>query len=208
MPLTYNQLRNFLYDGTVYDYADDYGEPGYTRDNDNDAPILIGYWWCRCDATPDLHSITDHYPELDDHDLLWSDEWVVVDNKAYRTKPDSYGWQPTAILPPDDCEYVVPAEEGLPATIEMLDAIDNPRTAIFARWFSPADLADDGWTIYEPDDPHFYESGWHPHQTDDPETVLATISENLPDHETVFYISATGQFDIRWQAYTRPRTDA
>lgn len=202
--LDHDTLTELWERGIITDHASEYGEPNYTNEHPG-APILIGNFWCRCDEVPDLHSQEAHYPDLADHDLLWDDEWVTVGDKCYRTQPDSYGWQPTAILLPDGCEYVVPAEEGLPAMIEALDAIGNPRTALFARWFSPADLTDDGWTVYAPDDPHTYETGWHPHQTDDPAQVLDLIRHSLPDHETVFYISGTGQFDLRWQAWTRPR---
>ena len=64
-------------------------------------------------------------------------------------------------------------------------------------------LVEIGFTQWEPNDPHTYESGWYPGQTDTPEEVMAAIREHDEECEVVFLLNGSGQFDIRWSAYTR-----
>lgn len=49
-----------------------------------------------------------------------------------------------------------------------------------------------------------YESGFHPHQTDDPKVILTEIrAAQGDDVEVVFLLDATGQFDVEFSAYYR-----
>jgi len=79
--------------------------------------------------------------------------------------------------------------------------VNAPTMAV--TWLGSAELERLGYVQWEPSDPHSYESGWHPGQTDDPANVLLSIQEQFPDSETVFLIDSVGQFDMRWSAYVK-----
>jgi len=46
-----------------------------------------------------------------------------------------------------------------------------------------------------------FETGFHPGQTDDPQTVAQWMEENLPGHEYMFVITERGQFDVHWTVF-------
>jgi hypothetical protein len=51
-----------------------------------------------------------------------------------------------------------------------------------------------------------YESGWHPHQTDDPKKILAKLHAK-GIRRVLFRISGVGQFDIAFETWFRPEKD-
>lgn len=203
------------------DYANEYGEPGYQRVGT--AGVVLGYYWCHCDHGPEtdeerqadldtgrshLHSLDYHYPrvfaalEEQGWKLEWSDEWWIdhETGKAWRTRPDSYGWQSSIIW--CDGEYLTP-DHDLDTWIEWA-ANDPESRCIPSRVWSAGDLRGAGFVQWEPNDPHQYESGWHPGQTDDPREIVEQIREQLGEQvEVVFLLDATGQFDVAFSAWTR-----
>jgi hypothetical protein len=194
----------------VYDYADEYGEPGYG--SHRTTRVVLGDYWCRCDKFgtdqygSKLHGISDHHPRvwraMEDAgvEFEWYDEWMVdhetYPSKAYRTQPDSYMWQPSVILT-DDCEWLTP-DSDITEWVEW--AVNTPSRALYRRHLDQ--LVDAGFTRW-PDEDAWYENGWHPGQTDDPKQITEQIRADYPDHDIVFVITDTGQFDIRFAAYIR-----
>jgi hypothetical protein len=213
--------------GVVTDYAHEYGEPGYdfTVRADTETPIfLIGDWWCRCGHNPhtgrpkgypygtgelvepgDLHDVMSHHPRLwaqleaQGVETAFYDEWMVdsYGDKAYRTQPDSYGWQPSVIVD-DTGEWLTP-DSDIEEWIAW--ATQSPNRCLFRSHVNQ--LVDAGFEPW-PDEDTWYESGWHPGQTDDPATITEQIRAGYPDHDIVFAVTDTGQFDIRFRAFIRP----
>lgn len=207
----------------IYDYADEYGEPGYS----SDGPVILGDYWCRCDKGPDqndgkdhhLHGIEVHFPTtfeiLEDHDaeLEWYDEWIVIDNKAYRDKPDSYSWQPSWMW-----------VGGEPSTLETTDIEDfveevnhDPGQAIHDR-IVPVDefekvgfevVSDENWT------------GWYESSDADPQKVYEEFQADkerefteagregwwVSETDVVFVITSTEQFQVSWVMMYRDRKE-
>jgi len=189
----------------VHDHASEYGEPGYRVSDDTTPIILFGDWWCRCDKKDGgkLHGLSDHHPmlfaqlEAQGVEFEWYDEWVVdhENDKAYRSEPDSYMWQPSYVLT-DDCELLTP-DDDIEAWIER--AVDTPSRAIPSVIYTGADLVGEGFEQHN----SYFESGWHPGQDDNPKVITEQIRRYEPDAEIVFVIDSTGQFDMRFSAYYR-----
>lgn len=217
------------------DWCDSYGEPGYGRDGL--AGVILGYYWCKCDAVQevfrdgrwtrlqdgdaaadgeevrnDLHGLELHYPrvfaalEEQGWQLEWSDEWIVDydgASKCYRTQPNGYGWQSSILW--TDGDFLTP-DQGIDAWIE--EVANDPHRCLPSHVWSHGDLTAAGFEQWEPEEPHTYESGWHPGQTDDPEEITRQIRETVgDDRRIVFLLDSTGQFDVRFSAWVETDTD-
>ena len=171
------------------DWASEYGEPGY-----GPAPkrgILFANW--------------NYFPrnldtllERAGYAIEWSDEWAIVHEtgRAYRTSPDSYGWQPSIVFGEDGYEFCRDdVEDYIDQYIEHL--VDSPRHA---------DSFGVNWTKHGFTNLNgTFESGWHPGQNDDPEKILAEYQAKFPDKEFLFQIPSVGQFDIEFTIWGRDR---
>jgi hypothetical protein len=207
-----------------YDYADDYGEPGYSTPYGAETPmVLIGDWWCRCGANPaagkpkgygyepgavvkptDLHDVMSHHPRLwakmeeQGVQFEWHDEWWIDSNasKAYRTQADSYSWQSSIQWNEDICDYLTP-DDDFADWLEW--ALNNPGRCLMRHY--DRDVKDAGFVKWEPTDPHDYYNGWHDGMEDDPREIIKT----LPDgHDYVFVLDETSQFYVGFSCWTRP----
>lgn len=203
--LSYNDLIGaFLHwaecKGVHSECASEYGEPGYSLPEDKTL-ILFANW----------NYVPEEIVRLLEEtcELHYSDEWVVdyaySRPKAWRTKPDSYGWMCSIryhngeLLTTDDgperwAEYLVENPEGLA----------HPSVDLESIGFLPCGKV--------------YESGWHRGQDDDPAKVRAALREALSaklgldpgldpgsdkELQIVFRLVDVGQFDIRWEALYR-----
>lgn len=184
-----------------WDYCEQYGEPGYGGFMTETVAVVLGDYWVR---KPDgsLSGYSDKYPRLwaaleeAGVHFEWYDEWLIdpEHDKAYRTQPDSYGWQPSwlyangYVLTPDD-------------TLEewVAEVINDHEKALYGNVWSSDDLIQAGFTQYS----DYFESGWHPGQNDNPKDVFDRIRVEHPDADIVFRIDGVGQFDARWEAYYR-----
>lgn len=213
--LDISEALSYLMDlGIVTDYADEFGEPGYSLDNEAGF-FVIGDWWCRdreCDGpkredgTRDLHEAMDHYPTLWEKlveagmETDFYDEWIVTHDsypsKAYRTTGDSYSWQSSILW--TDGDFLTP-DDGIEPWIEW--CLENDKGFSSAPW-SEADLIAQGFTEYQCD----YESGWFEGMNDDPEKVLAEVRKQVgEDVDVLPYLKETSQFYIRFCMFTRPK---
>lgn len=85
------------------EYAETYGEPGYTLANGGKG-ILLHDW-------NNVPEETQKLLEAEGFELEWCDEWTVdydtSPSKAYRTEPDCFDWQPSFRLT-EDGELLTP----------------------------------------------------------------------------------------------------
>lgn len=208
-----SEALNVLIDmGIVSDYAGEYGEPGYEVGEGQ--LVLMGDWWCRdkaCSmATKDdrknFHAVDECRPELFDlfrHcEYEWHDEWIVdhYHDKAYRTQPNSYSWQPSflwgdgdIITPDDDIEVWIDAcvnnaDMALP---NYLDVVSDE--SLLAAGFRELECG--------------YESGWYGVE-DSPRQILDNIHENMGnDVEVLFKLSKVEQFRVTWCVFVRDNNE-
>lgn len=177
-------------------------EPGYGYDDDT--VLVVGNWNEKRSGTPweKFHPVRlENALETTGAEIDWYDEWTRCEEcyRAVRTQPNSYSWTPSYIW----TEYGPVCVECVLGNLESyLDLfINNPENAF------PFDvsLRDYGFEQWEPRNPHTYETGWHPHQDDDPKKILPEIQDDFPDDdiEVVFLIDGVGQFDMRWSAWFR-----
>jgi len=209
-------LTRFTDEGIVTDWCSEYGEPGYSHDDDATTPVVVlGSYWCRCGKVvhpadhpragePDLHTYETHRPRLWDRlaaqgvQFEWCDEWIVdhENDKAYRTEPDSYSWQPSYVMT-EDCELLTP-DDDIDSWIEW--AANDTGRCIPSAVYTGSDVEAAGFTKHNGQ----FENGWHPGQSDDPATIDAAIRGLYGDDiDVVFALDSTGQFDIAFSAYWR-----
>lgn len=122
------------------------------------------------------------------------------------TEPTSYGWLPQYVIT-DDGEYV--CRDCVLTDAETFLAEHYANHADRAvTWLSVSELAEYGWADALPDD-YDAEHGFHPGQTDTPDSVLTRWRDVTPDADTydwLFVITDKGQFDIRYRLMVREVT--
>jgi hypothetical protein len=167
-------------------YANGYAEPGYT----DPAKVVIFANWNYFASGVD--SILERYG----YSLEWDDEWGVCEgcNKAVRTSPDSYGWQPSFVLL-HDCEIVcVDCLNGDAG--DYLESLENnPRKALNLPSIDPAE-----WGYARLEDG--FENGWHPGQNDNPQEIFKRLTAQYP--RLLFQITGVGQFDVGFAVWSHP----
>jgi hypothetical protein len=177
------------------EFAECYGEPGYT-DPASNRGILLANW--------------NHFPRglqswLEDcgFELEWSDEWVVTYHsgkaKAWRTEPDCYSWQPSIVWDASYGEYLTRDDD--PA--DIIDALqsEHPQdvNGILPDWITQQDLMDAGYEMLSGD----LESGWHHGQTDDPHKIQKEAFNNPKCSSVVFRKTENSQFYIKFECWVR-----
>lgn len=174
----------------VTDCANTYGEPGYM---DPEKGVLLANW-------NDVSERLGDYLEAQGYKLEWSDEWTTVDGKAYRTQADSHDWRPTAVVPPEWCEFLVPGH-GADEAIQVFASDTAETVGAVPYWVSDDDLLEAGFELHAGD----YETGWHPGQTDDPKKIAKTLlAKDGPARRVVFQITDINQFDTHWRVWFEP----
>ena len=193
--------------GTILEIAEEHGMhlewcESYAEYEGCDQPecgVVFGDWnnKTRWDEETRTHVTVDNAPsrifailEHMGYACEWHDEWSRCDEcgKAVRTSPDCHCWLPQYKIF-NDCgivckECILNDVEEYAETLE-----DNPESA---------DTLDINWNEYgytRLDEE--YETGFHPGQDDDPNTV-AEILRAAGVSRYLFEISGSGQFDITW----------
>lgn len=185
--LTLNAVRLVLERAhSELEYADTYGEPGYT---DPERGILFANW------NKVSRALCDRL-EAQGYALEWSDEWHVDYDrspiKAYRTSPDSHGWESRVrycdgyVLTPDD-----DVEEWL------ADSLNDNRRPL-PSWFDESELESRGFAVLEGRDK---EVGFYPGQNDEPQKFTPALTARGLDF--VLQITGRGQFDVAYRVWTR-----
>lgn len=198
---------------TITGVLDGYAEPGYSSMFRDDDVVVLGNWNNKRSAwraqeegrplTPEetLPSRLAESLERLGASVEWYDEWTECRGcwRAVRTNPDSYSWKPSYTLTGDgpichECA-VLGGEDYL------TDYINDPAKCV--TWCDASHLEAFGYVKWEPGSPRDYQSGWHPHQTDDPKVVFDEITDAHPDAEVIFYLDESSQFYIGFSAYVR-----
>lgn len=95
-------IRELFEKGIIDGFAKYFGEPGYTKENE-EKDILLGDW---NNVSPDIQNKLDEAG----YTMIWSEEWYIDYDysKVWRTLPDSYYWRPSIaygnerVFTPDD----------------------------------------------------------------------------------------------------------
>jgi hypothetical protein len=211
MQLSYEFIQR-LCDREGWYWCDEYGEPGYST-NGNDTPaVVLGDYWLRgkrlrkanqhLGKTSDaLQSFMSAYPRVFDQldtqgvSFEWHDEWTDINNLAYRTQPDSYGWQPSWYHADGE---LCTLDDGIGCLMECHK--NDPTTAVNLRGLDSAMLEAEGWVQIN----GTFENGWFPGQNDDPKKITDHYRKEYPDHDFVFVIGGVGQFDIAFNLFAKP----
>ncbi len=168
--------------GFDYQIAFEYGEPGYSSDNQ----IILGNWNNLEKSA--LKAVESAF------EIEWADEWLIDDGgRAFRSSPDSYSWEPSFFI--HDGE-IVPHDSLSGDVDELRDygfLFDGGHPAVELRSVPPCiDLSAIAERVRDD-----CETGWHPGQTDSPSEILKT----LPAGEYCFQIDGKGQFDVAWSVW-------
>lgn len=198
----------FLWEsGLITDHANTMGERGY-GDIPAGAFFAIGNLWCHdkdCDfpdtyedGRKELHSWEVHYASLVESlndagvEFAFDDEWVVIDGTAYRTQPDSYGWESSIMF--RDGDYITP-EDGIECWV---DTVVNDANRALPSWWSDADIESCGFVERECG----LESGRYG-VDDDPHKIMAAIQEREDDADVLFQLSSVEQFRVNFCVWVR-----
>lgn len=208
----------------VYDYADEYGEPGYSAEG----PIILGDLWCRAgkygskpcsyaEENPDkryrngevmLHSVEYHYPRLFEAmaeqgiEFEWHDEWIVSyessPSKAYRTQADSYSWQSSILW--TDGDFLTPDDD---IQLWVDEVVNNPHKCLPKHIWSDEDLAEIGFEEHECG----FRNGWYGRE-DNPEQISEKIRKFEGEVDILFKLSYVAQFDMGFCVFVRKNEEA
>jgi len=197
----YEILRPLSDSGEINQY-DGYA-PG---SGDPDVVVFTADWntETRWNADTNQHIVLDDslsrlgelLESLPNTEIDWSDQ---VDGcgecyKAIETQPTSYGWTPPYAFVEDVGNVCQGCLQGDPEAY-LVDLEGSTNSAL-----SPSlgiDPSDHGYQQI----PQEYETGWHPGQTDSPETVSQILGNQLWMERYFFAIDSTGQFDTQWSVW-------
>lgn len=161
----------------------EYGEPGYTQP---ERGIVFANW-------NNISKRLQDYLEEAGFELEWEDEWYLdYDNgKAWRTSPDSYGWQCQVAF----CDgFVLTPDDDITDWIEAFQ--DDPNRALPSR-IEPTELEELGWERVD----DRFENGFHSGQTDSPAEIYGRLIAEPDVQHVLFRLTDVGQFDVRFEAW-------
>jgi len=128
--------------------------------------------------------------------LRFSDEYNSCSGcgKLIKTTPSYYGDLPNYLY--TDCELLCSDCYSDNDLIEL--KLNNADTALNPRQLKNS-LESHGFILYRDN----LESGYHPGQTDNPQTISKQLESEHPSADWLFCIDGAGQFDIRFSAWYR-----
>ena len=169
------------------DFANAYGEPGYTDPGEGKC-IIMANW----NDVP--RGLADCLEE-EGHEVEYKDEWTAIyrdgNSFAYRTSPDSYFWE-SRLFYADGEEY---APDGAAEWIEACKTSTHIEITPVPSFIHREDIEAEGWRAIEPE----LECGFHPGQTDNPQEI---VRELLKKHsEVLLQRSERSQFYSKYLVY-------
>ena len=184
-------IINYLFDderNEHVEFCSEYGEPSYT---DPEKGILFANW-------NNISDFAQEYLEAAGYELEWSDEWIIDydSNKAYRTNPTHYGWEPSFILIHGD---VVGFDED--NMDEIIDELliryhyeTNNMTPLPSNALNVSDLEERGYTLCAE-----YECSWN---LDESGTLIEDVKRIVKDDKfCLLRRSGQGQFGCSVQLF-------
>ena len=180
-------LSEFVYDAIGEEYimekCDDYGEPGYTKTED-DGEILFANW----NIFP---NIIVRILEYNGFDTEWSDEWIGIydgESLAFREMPDGWGWQPSFFFYAGE---PIPIERNEELYLES--KINNPKTLVR----EDMDLEQFGFIDLEG---VCHRSGWYG-VMECPQEYFDKFSDEFD--EIVVQACSIGPWETQWKVFGR-----
>jgi hypothetical protein len=152
----------------------------------------------------DLHDHQAHHPrfwaQLEAQGVEWAfyDEWVVIDDKAWRTEADSYSWESSIRYSESYGDWLTPDSD-----IEewIADSVNDPHRCLTSHYHRAVEEA--GFTERECG----FANGWFEGMNDDPVKITEAIrNDPYIDEELdiLFVLSEASQFYFRFCVFTRP----
>ena len=188
-----SRLIERLTESHYLEFADSYGEPGYT---DPEKGILFANW-------NDVPKSAQEFLESQGYELEWSDEWYVhydsSPTKAYRTSPDSYQW--TSQIKYCDDGYVLTPECDISDWIDECKCEGkNDTYSCLPDWVKPDDLKEYGYF----DSEEKLEASMH-YPTDSPTDIVAKLQEEFKSNfdSVLFQITCAEQFASHYRVFIR-----
>ena len=161
-----------------------YGEPGYS---DTPRGVILANW----NNIPE--GLAD-WLEKCGFSLEWSDEWAGVNGKAYRTQPDSYGWE-SSLVYDGEGDYLT-RNDSHADILECVAMTDKGQPAgCVPSWVDPAI---EGYELVNAE----LESGFFPGQNDNPD-ALATAAFDKGATRVVFRKTENSQFYCRFECWAQ-----
>lgn len=179
---------------SIFDIASEYAEPGYSKDHP-DKPIIFSNW----------NNVPDHVTKYVEKrfNTEWQDEWIINNDKAYRTSPDSYDWKKYYMIDEDGTFYggdEVEEDEALQEWYVEEVLLNSPNRICLFK----IDLAKLGFEQMA----EVYENGLHQGMNDDPRRIMIEMQEKYPDYDFVFGNFDPSQFYIEFRLWRRPKSEA
>lgn len=178
--LQYLQDKHYLESATTY------GEPGY---QDPECGILFADW-------NNVPKGLQNWLESCGFELEWSDEWTQVNDKAYRTSPDSHGWECQLMLTTDG-EYLSPDDDESEWVAECEVTSNGQPTRCLPSWITNEALEQVGFTLV-PGDPE--QAGFHSGMDSDP-AKIASEHFKTGAAKVVFRKLENSQFYIEFETW-------
>ena len=170
-----------------WDWANEYGEPGYSG-----GPVVFANW-NEFDVSKYPHigaAIKDAGIELE-----WSDEWYVDGDsgKCYRTQADSYMWMSSIGYTDGD---ILTPEHDVDEWIEAAKIGSDTQQMLNRYQVREEKLVEAGFERYGDTES---ETGLHQGMDDKPEDVIAAIrKEHGDDTDIIVYQTEASQFYGKW----------
>lgn len=185
-------LNNLLENGGITELCTEYGEQGYYLEEGKKA-ILFADW-----------NDFDDYPNFmewieENYEIEWSDEWVIdyECDKAYRTSPDSYGWQRQFRF--TECGQLITPDNDIEDWIEHCVMTDEGQQARCLPYFIDKErLIEQGFKLISEDNAN----GLHG-RADNPNEIAEEVFDETEYTEIIFVLDSVGQFELEFSVYAR-----
>lgn len=197
MNYTVEQIEGILTKrGKYLEYCDDYGEKGYSKDDDKDENVILFSDWNDLPKHV-MNAIERQYT------IEWDDEWIIdYENypcKAYRTTGDCWSWKPYYHMNESgECYFGDVVENDFDEQSSYIEDIllDNPNVCCLFDF----DLSAHGFANMNGE----FEHGWYG-RCDNPHEILKAFQEKFPAHEFIFANLSNEQFRSNFEIWGRER---
>lgn len=213
-------------DNGALEWANSYGEPGYTDPekcilfaNWNDVEREFMRRWQLRQMRTEVPNVApgkyheeqcanrarrawralEQRLESQGYKLEWCDEWTIdydSNAKAYRTEPDSHGWEPRVRA--CDGFYLFPDSDADDWIEDSLNEDGRP----LPSWFDDSELERHGFVRWDQDDKQV---GFHPGQNDTPDKFVPALQKE--GYDFILKLTGRGQFDVHYEVWTRKECD-
>lgn len=185
-------LNNLLENGEIESICSQYGEQGYTLEQDKKAILFAN--WNNFDKYPNFMEWVEQNYEIE-----WSDEWVIDYNesKAYRTSPNSYGWQQQVRIT-DDGELITPDSDIEDWIYYCVMTDYNQQARCLPDFIEEELLVEQGFKLISED----LENGWYG-RVDNPNKIAEEVFNEDKYEEIIFTLDSVGQFSMNFSVYAR-----